>query len=209
VAAPADDGYWNHNVHYQRPILDAVPPGCGPAVDIGCGDGLLVRKLAARCGPVTGIDRDAAMIALARSRPVSGAAFVEDDFLACPLADASYDFACANTALHHMGLAAALEKMARILRPGGRLAVVGLGVNGSPADWVIGAGGIPVNLWYKRTRGEQYSGAPVLPPDQTWAQVRETARRLLPGVRYRRLLLWRYSLVWDKPGGQFIVGSSG
>jgi SAM-dependent methyltransferase len=116
VAAPADDGYWNHNVHYQRVILDAVPPGCGPAVDIGCGDGLLVRKLAARCGPVTGIDRNVAMIALARSRPV---------------------------------------------------------------------------------------------PDQTWAQVRETARRLLPGVRYRRLLLWRYSLVWDKPGGQFIVGSSG
>ena len=33
----------------------------------------------------------------------------------------------------------------------------------------------------------------------TWAQVRETAARLLPGVRYRRHLLWRYSLVWTKP----------
>jgi hypothetical protein len=32
----------------------------------------------------------------------------------------------------------------------------------------------------------------------TWAEVRATARRLLPGVRYRRHLLWRYSLLWRK-----------
>jgi hypothetical protein len=36
-------------------------------------------------------------------------------------------------------------------------------------------------------------------PGMTWAQARETARRVLPGVRYRRHLLWRYSLRWDKP----------
>ena len=33
------------------------------------------------------------------------------------------------------------------------------------------------------------------------AEVRATARRLLPGVRYRRHLLWRYSLLWRKPRG--------
>ena len=26
-----------------------------------------------------------------------------------------------------------------------------------------------------------------------------TAARLLPGARYRRHLLWRYSLLWTKP----------
>jgi hypothetical protein len=31
----------------------------------------------------------------------------------------------------------------------------------------------------------------------TWA----AARSLLPGVRYRRHLLWRYSLLWRKPAG--------
>jgi hypothetical protein len=36
-------------------------------------------------------------------------------------------------------------------------------------------------------------------PDMTWAQVRAIASRTLPGVRYRRHLLWRYSLTWDKP----------
>ena len=28
------------------------------------------------------------------------------------------------------------------------------------------------------------------------------ARQALPGVRYRRHLLWRYSLVWTKPPGR-------
>jgi SAM-dependent methyltransferase len=194
--------YWNHNVHYQRVILDAVPDGCGRAIDVGCGDGLLACQLAARCGAVTGIDRDEKMIAAARerARDVPGASFAQADFLTYPLDDASFDFACANTALHHMDFGAALEKMARILRPGGRLAVVGLAANGSPADWAIGAAGIPANLWYKRTRGEGNPGAPVMEPDMSWSQVRTAAARLLPGARYRRHLLWRYSLTWVKPG---------
>jgi hypothetical protein len=35
----------------------------------------------------------------------------------------------------------------------------------------------------------------------TWAEVHAAARDVLPGVRYRRHLLWRYSLLWRKPGG--------
>ena len=201
VESVAED-YWNHNVHYQRVILDAVPDGCGAAIDVGCGDGMLACKLAARCAAVTGIDRDERMIAVARERgrAVPGVSFVQADFLTYPLEDASLDFACANTALHHMGFGEALAKMARILRPGGGLAVVGLAGDGSPADWVIGAAGIPANLWYKRTRGEGNPGAPIMGPDMTWSQIRSATARLLPGARYRRHLLWRYSLTWVKPG---------
>ena len=164
-------------------------------------DGLLACKLAARCAAVTGIDRDETMIAAARERgrAIPAVSFVLADFLAYPVEDASLDFACANTALHHMDFGAALAKMARILRPGGRLAVVGLAANGSPADWVTGAAGIPANLWYRHTRGEGYPGAPVMAPDMTWSQVRSIAGRLLPGASYRRHLLWRYSVTWAKP----------
>jgi len=193
--------YWNHNVHYQRVILNAVPPGCGTAVDIGCGDGMLACKLAVRCASVTGIDMDERMIEVAQARgngaPAVG--FVQGDFLGYPFGEASFDFACANTALHHMDFAAALTKMARILRPGGRLAVVGLANEGSPADLLIGAAGIPANYWYKYTKGEGDPGAPIMSPDMTWSQVRATAARLLPGAHYRRHLLWRYSLTWTKP----------
>jgi ubiquinone/menaquinone biosynthesis C-methylase UbiE len=201
-------GYWNHNVHYQPVVLNAVPAGCRAAIDVGCGDGMLARKLAARCESVTGIDRDARMIALARERaradertPVgSEISFLQEDFLKYPFKDASFDFACANTALHHMDFAAALAKMARVIQPGGRIAVLGLAKDKPPVDWLIGAAGIPADLYYKLTRGESSSGAPIMEPGMTWAEVRDTARRILPGVRYRRHLLWRYSLVWDKPG---------
>ncbi|MEU1848344.1 class I SAM-dependent methyltransferase [Streptomyces sp. NPDC019990] len=44
-----------------------MPDGCGTALDAGCGDGLLTRKLAARVGSVTGVDRSPEMIELARA----------------------------------------------------------------------------------------------------------------------------------------------
>lgn len=196
-------GYWNHNVHYQPVILDPVPPGCGAALEVGCGDGLFAHRLAERCGTVTAIDRDARMIALARSRTQAArpgrVRFVEADFLAYPVAEASFDFACANTALHHMDFAAALTSMARALRPGGRLAVVGLAANGSVGDYLAGAPGVPVNLVYRAVYREGNSGAPIKDPEMTWAEVRARASSLLAGVRYRRHLLWRYSLLWRKP----------
>jgi len=123
-------GYWNHNVHYQSIILGAVPPGCGPALDVGCGDGVLALRLAERCAEVTGIDRDRRMIALARAQAGdhTRVRFIEADFLAHDFPPASFDFVCANTSLHHMDFAMALTAMARALRPGGGLAVVGLAV---------------------------------------------------------------------------------
>jgi ubiquinone/menaquinone biosynthesis C-methylase UbiE len=194
--------YWNHNVHYQPVILNAVPDGCRAALEVGCGDGLLAGRLAERAAEVTAIDRDAEMIALARERvPGTRVRFVQADFLAYPVEAASYDYACANTVLHHMDLAAALAAMARALRPGGRLAVVGLAANRSPADYLIGAPGVPANWIYRALRGHGGPGAPVRDPEMTWAEVHATARDVLPGVRYRRHLLWRYSLRWRKPGG--------
>jgi ubiquinone/menaquinone biosynthesis C-methylase UbiE len=200
----AQDGYWNHNVHYQPVILGAVPPRCGPALDVGCGDGLLACKLAERCTQITGIDRDVRMIAVARERKQAQAheghiTFVAADFLAYPLAEASFDFVCANTSLHHMDFAAALTAMARVLRPGGNLAIIGLAKNGSLADLVPEVPAAPVNLFYRAVYHEGNSGAPVKDPDMTWGQVRATASTVLPGVRYRRHLLWRYSLLWHKP----------
>jgi ubiquinone/menaquinone biosynthesis C-methylase UbiE len=200
----AQDGYWNHNVHYQPVILGAVPPRCGPALDVGCGDGLLACKLAERCTQVTGIDRDVRMIAAGRERKQAQAhkghiTFVAADFLAYPLAEDSFDFVCANTSLHHMDFAAALTAMVRVLRPGGNLAVIGLAQNGSLADLVPELPAAPVNLFYRAVYHEGNSGAPVKDPDMTWGQVRETASTVLPGVRYRRHLLWRYSLLWHKP----------
>ncbi|MFJ4770756.1 hypothetical protein ACIP88_16800 [Streptomyces uncialis] len=42
-------------------------------------------------------------------------------------------------------------------------------------------------------------GMPVAVPRMSYGQVRAVARQLLPGVRYRRHVLRRYSLTWEKP----------
>jgi len=193
-------GYWNHNVHYQPVILAAVPAGCGPALDVGCGDGMLACRLADRCDEVTGIDRDPRMIALARAQAHGRTRFIEADFPTYPFEAGSFDFVCANTSLHHMDFAAALTAMARALRPGGRLAVIGLAADRSLADLLAAAPAVPVNLVYRALYRQGESGAPVMDPQMSWREVRAAAAQTLPGVRYRRRLLWRYSLLWRKPG---------
>ncbi|GAA3831153.1 hypothetical protein GCM10022403_075470 [Streptomyces coacervatus] len=42
------DPYRNHNVHHHPVVLAAMPDRCEAALDIGCGDRLLARKLAAK-----------------------------------------------------------------------------------------------------------------------------------------------------------------
>jgi hypothetical protein len=54
---------------------------------------------------------------------------------------------------------------------------------------------------HKRTKGFSEIRAPtVWPPPETYRQTRQVAEALLPGVNYRRHVLFRYSLVWTKPG---------
>jgi hypothetical protein len=45
------------------------------------------------------------------------------------------------------------------------------------------------------------AGMPEAAPPLSYGQVRAAARRILPGVRYRRHVLRRYSLTWVKPTG--------
>jgi hypothetical protein len=34
----------------------------------------------------------------------------------------------------------------------------------------------------------------------SYGEIRRTAKRIVPGVTYRRRLYWRYSLTWTRPG---------
>jgi ubiquinone/menaquinone biosynthesis C-methylase UbiE len=139
------------------------------------------------------------MIATARAHNQSGVTFIEADFLAHRFPEESFDFVCANTSLHHMDFTAALTAMARLLRPGGQLAVIGLAADKSITDLLAAVPAVPANLFYRAIYHERESGAPIMDPDHSWREVRAAARETLPGVRYRRHLLWRYSLRWQKP----------
>jgi SAM-dependent methyltransferase len=194
-------GRWNHNIHYYPLILAAVPAGCQRVLDVGCGEGMLARELADLVPSVSGIDADANSIDLARRQDPAGQLdLICGDFLTYPFAPGSFGMITSVAALHHMDPAAALARMSWLMQPGGTLAIVGLARSRLPADlpWEAAAGF--TNLGYRLTRTFWEQPSPtVWPPPHTYAAIRRLAAESLPGVRYRRHLLWRYSLLWTKP----------
>ncbi|MEV5355023.1 class I SAM-dependent methyltransferase [Streptomyces sp. NPDC052693] len=197
---------WNPNIHYYPTILDFVPENCREALDVGCGDGELARLLAARSGHVTGIDLSPEMVESARDRSqdVPNARFLEADFLEAggtQLPPGRYDLITMVAVAHHIGTERALNRSAELLAPGGRLAIIGLADPGSVLDLLHLAVAVPAVKLVGRGRGGSHtpSKMPVADPDTTFREARDIAHRALPGSRFRRRLLWRYTLLWEKP----------
>ena len=206
---------WNHNDHYHRVIIDVIGSDCLSALDIGCGQGALTRRLRQLVSDVTGMDRDERSIALARASAEAqfpDIRYVQADFQAESVEAGSVDLVTAVASLHHMDAEAALRKMADVLRPGGVLVVIGLARERSLTDAALIVPAIAGNWTHRAAAawsGRASSGpadipyqSPVVwPPAMTYRQMRRLAERVLPGVRYRRHLYWRYSLIWRKPPG--------
>jgi SAM-dependent methyltransferase len=192
---------WNHNLHYHRVILGAVPPGAARALDVGCGEGFLARDLARIVPDVVAIDRHGPSIDRARAHsPPGGVEYVLGDFLSHELPIGSFDVVASVAVLHHMDMEEALVRMRDLLRPGGALVAVGMARSHRPADYMVDAAGAVVHMRYKLTTEHVEQTSPIVwPPPLGYRQVRQLAGRVLPGARYRRHLIWRYSLVWTKP----------
>jgi 2-polyprenyl-3-methyl-5-hydroxy-6-metoxy-1,4-benzoquinol methylase len=192
-------GAWNHNIQYHEIVLTSVPPTCRRALDVGCGQGLLVGQLAGRCEEVIGIDldRDALTCASAATRSERNITFVEGDVMTHPFLDESFDLITAVAALHHLPLTPALERFRNLLRPGGILAVVGLYRAQTLRDYLLDAVAVPIH-WLLRCKHRWVDvGATVQDPSETLSEIR-TACDTLPGVIFRQHLLFRYSFVWRK-----------
>lgn len=94
-------------------------------LDIGCGNGALVRLLTREKGQATGLDPQWAQIA--RARAAGPEPYVVGWGQHLPFADASFDIVLFFNALHHVPVAvmgAALDEARRVLRPAGLLAVL-------------------------------------------------------------------------------------
>jgi 2-polyprenyl-3-methyl-5-hydroxy-6-metoxy-1,4-benzoquinol methylase len=198
----AETNRWNHNLHYHPVVLKNLPQPCTRVLDVGCGEGTLTRQLRLRVPQVVGIDLDVASIELARKQdPAGEIQYLAGDFLIHPFKPQSFDAIVSVAALHHMDAAAALTRMRDLLRPGGSLVIVGLAPSRFPSDIPLGAAALVVSRMHRLRKGYWEHPSPtVWPPPLTYAQVRALAAELLPGCRFRRHLLWRYSLTWSKPG---------
>lgn len=189
---------WNHNLHYHPLILGALPSACDRVLDVGCGEGTLARALSERVARVTAIDADAASLERARREAAApNIDYVLGDFLRHGFEPASFDAIVCVAALHHMGTAAALARMRTLLRPGGTIAVLGLARSRHSADLGFDVAGVIATRLLARGRTRWESAAPrIWPPPESYRETRRVALRILPGARYRRHVLFRYSLVW-------------
>lgn len=161
---------------------------------------MLSRELRRVIPHVTAIDLDEASIELARRQGNAGIDYVLGDVLTHPFEPASFDFIASVAALHHLGAAEGLMRMRDLLRPGGTLAVVGLARSRHPRDLACDLAAVLGTRFHRLTKTYWQHSAPIVwPPPETYGQVKSIAQRLLPGVQYRRHLLWRYTLVWTKP----------
>ena len=112
-------------------LLLGLSPG-NVVLDVACGPGNFSREFARTVGNeglVVGIDASRTMLTrgiedLARSG-IANLAFVRGDATAMPFKDASFDGSCCFAALHLFSEPfAALDEMTRVLRPGGRIALM-------------------------------------------------------------------------------------
>lgn len=200
--APWRDGPWNHNTHYHRLIPRVAPPPYRRVLDVGCGEGLLTRRLAEHADHVVGIDTSAPMVTRARAeataRDLDQVEYLHGDALTTRLGD-PFDLVTCVATLHHLDLEAGLARLGELTAPGGTLVVVGLANPSSAGDFVMGALGVPAARWSRWRRGSWDPQAPVADPTVTYGDVRAAARRILPGAQVRVRLYWRYTLVWRRP----------
>jgi SAM-dependent methyltransferase len=117
------------------PLREALAGAPGHRLaDIGGGTGNYSRALRDEGWDPVVIDREPAMLARAAGK---GLDTIEGDAQSLPLADASVDAAMLVSMLHHVETpAAALAEARRILRPGGRLALMAFTREDTEASWL-------------------------------------------------------------------------
>lgn len=107
----------------------SVPPGA-LVLDLACGTGDFCREL--ENGGVRAVGADSSLGMLAHARVVSP--LVQGDGLALPLRDSYLDGAISGFALRNfVALEPVFAELARVLRPGGRIALLDVSVPHNPA----------------------------------------------------------------------------
>lgn len=122
-------------------IVAQLPVAGLRLVDVGCGEGVLVRALTRLGARVIGVECGATMLALARGAvPMGDETYCEGVGQALPLADASADGVIFMNSLHHVPesqMLAALAEAARVVVAGG---------------WVVVNEPLPEGRFYALTR---------------------------------------------------------
>ncbi|ANW18071.1 class I SAM-dependent methyltransferase [Streptomyces clavuligerus] len=203
---------FDHNDHYHRLLLRRIPENCRRALDVGCGTGSFARELAGRGVEVDALDPAEAAIETARSLSLRSAharqiRWQQADITDTALSPGTYDYIACLASIHHVPFGT-VEKLREALSPGGVLVILGCYRESTFSDRLLSLAAVPANAlcravtWIRESFGwKQDISRPSVTtrPLMTLPEISRSARGLLPDSTIRRLLLWRYLLVYRKP----------
>ncbi|MGN7800425.1 class I SAM-dependent methyltransferase [Leifsonia sp. 22587] len=202
---------WSHNDAYARFVLRHARAvqrrGGTAALDVGCGTGNLLARLSAVFPSAVGLEPDGGTAAVAAERfsDVLNVRIEQRRFGDEPVQ--AYDVIVFAASLHHMPLREALDTARASLRSGGRLVIIGVAKE-TRADalrsWISVLLNPIIGLFRHPHRAHEmprHMRSPTAEASQSFTEIRAVAAALLPGIRMRQRLFWRYTAVWVKRPG--------
>jgi demethylmenaquinone methyltransferase/2-methoxy-6-polyprenyl-1,4-benzoquinol methylase len=113
------------DVRWRRLAAESAVRKGDRVLDAACGTGdLAIADLKAGAGKVTGLDFSEKMLERARTKNTA-IEWLQGDMLALPFADETFDAATVGFGVRNVeDLALGLRELRRVLRPGGRLAIL-------------------------------------------------------------------------------------
>jgi 2-polyprenyl-3-methyl-5-hydroxy-6-metoxy-1,4-benzoquinol methylase len=187
-------------------LLRQIPAETKSALDVGCGEGVISRAIAARGIQTLGIDASPRMIELARSQSDESSLleYRVVDILADSTPPGTFDLVISVAMAHHAPLERVVEYLVSAVAPGGTLIIQDvttrpgirhLLING--IAWLARHLGLLPGTERRRAKvqelydrhgaGERYLNQ---------SDVEDVYRKILPGARIHHHLGWRYTAVW-------------
>jgi demethylmenaquinone methyltransferase/2-methoxy-6-polyprenyl-1,4-benzoquinol methylase len=182
---------------WRRAMVREVQAGPGDKVlDVATGTGMVAEALVRRYGcSVVGLDQSAEMLGGARAklgsdpRLASRVELLQGEAESLPFADAAFDHLTFTYLVRYVeDPAATLKELARVVKPGGRIASL---------EFMLPPNPIARALWHAYTRLAMPVLGRIISPD--WQEV---GRFLGPSISdlYRRLPLDRQIELWRRAG---------
>lgn len=185
---------WNHNTA-QYPRIAELIAQCLTVLDVGCGEGTLSHYIAGQGHEVVGVDVDPQILPADQDR----AHFVLGDATGLSFMDDSFDAVVSVAALHQTRMDLALVEMRRVVRSGGLLVNIGLGLDKGISDRFRSIADEVADL-PSRIRNHAWEPDTIkMNPLLTWTETRQAIEEILPGASWQRLRGHRYLSVWRRP----------
>jgi SAM-dependent methyltransferase len=134
------DGRYAHGLYdgvkmALRALVSRAAPEC--ALEVGCGTGYWLTALSDLLPRSYGVDHSIEMLRKAAQRD-SGAALMRATAATLPFRDRSFDLIFCVNAIHHFErLTDFISEARRLLRPGGRLVVIGMDPHHGRDQWCV------------------------------------------------------------------------